>query len=96
LIVVDIFTNRTANLHRELMQGLGVAPPPAVESAPDLYAVAYRTAPAAEGLRLDHWPERLTVGESLPTLPLYLGPDLCLPLHLEPAYQSACVSSRIA
>jgi hypothetical protein len=96
LIVVDIVTNRTINLHRTLMELLGLAPPPAAGHTPDLYAVAYRTLPTAEGLRLDLWPQQLGVGEAVPTLPLYLGPDLCFPLHLEPAYQSACVSSRIS
>jgi hypothetical protein len=95
LIVVDIVPNRAANLHRQLLGVLGVTPPPAAESAPELYAVAYRTLPTGEQLRLDHWPERLAVGESLPTLPLYLGQEFCLPLHLEPAYQTACASSRI-
>jgi hypothetical protein len=96
LIVVDIVTNRNANLHRELMELLGVAPPPPVEARPDLYAVAYRTSPTEQGLHLDLWPEQLTIGQTVPTLPLYLGPDLCLPVHLEPAYQTACTSSRIA
>ena len=66
-----------------------------MEFTPDLYAVANRTLPTAEGLRLDHWPERLAVGAPLPTLPLYLGVDHCLPLYLELAYQAACASSRI-
>jgi hypothetical protein len=96
LIVVDFVTNRPTNLHRTLIELLGLAPPAAAEHSPDLYAVAYRTLPTKEGLRLELWPQQLTIGEVLPTLPLYLGPDLCLPLHLEPAYQSACSSSRIS
>ncbi len=53
LIVVDIVTNRTSNLHRQLLELLGLAPPPVTASSPDLYAVAYRTKPDGERLRLD-------------------------------------------
>jgi hypothetical protein len=62
----------------------------------DLYATAYRTVTAAEGLRLEAWADVLTVGGVLPTLPLWLQPDLCLPLDLEATYHAACVARRIA
>lgn len=92
LVVVDVVTHRSANLHVPLLELLGVAP---AQPSPDLYAGAYRTIPDGEELRLDYWLETLTVGEPLPTLPLWIGRDFCLPLYLEPAYAAACASSRI-
>jgi hypothetical protein len=61
----------------------------------DLYATAYRTVPAPQGLRLETWAHALALGGSLPTLPLWLQPDLSLPLDLEGTYQAACIARRI-
>jgi hypothetical protein len=96
LAVVDVVTNRSSNLHDQLLALLEVAVAPAAQPMPNLYAGAYRTLPTAEGLRLDYWFETLALGEPLPTLSLWISPELCLPLHLEPAYQTACASSRIS
>jgi hypothetical protein len=93
LVVVDIVTNRTSNLHRHLLDLLGLALPS--PPASNLYAAAYRTRPTPEGLALDYRVDDLTLGEGLPTMPLWISRDLCLPVHLEQAYQTACVSSRI-
>jgi hypothetical protein len=90
--VVDVVTHRSANLHAQLLALLGVAP---AQSLPDLYAGAYRTVPVPEGVQLDYWMESLAVGEPLPPVPLWIGRDFCLPLHLEEAYLTACTSSRI-
>jgi hypothetical protein len=62
----------------------------------DLYAAAYRTLREPLGLRLETWAYGLIVGEPLPTLPLWLQEDLCLPLDLEASYVAACAARRIA
>ena len=70
LVVVDIVTNRKANLHNELLARL-VGP-----NAPRLngsnYAVAYRPVERDEQPTLEIWPEILALGEPLPTIPLWL------------------------
>src|SRR5205085_2588840 len=66
LAVVDVVTNRSSNLHQQLLTLLGVATPAATQPVPNLYAGSYRTLPTAEGLRLDYWTETLALGESLP------------------------------
>jgi hypothetical protein len=38
----------------------------------------------------------LRLGEPLPQVPLWLAPDLCLPLDLEATYTLACAARRIA
>ena len=70
LVVVDIVTNRKANLHNELLARLvGPNAPPLNAS---LYAVAYRPVERDEQPTLEIWPEILALGEPLPTIPLWL------------------------
>ena len=96
VVVVDVVTERAADLHALLMETLQLAGVSAWRSASGLYAVAYRTAAAADGQdRLEAWPETLRLAEPLPTVPLWLGPDLCLPLDLEASYTAARESLRI-
>jgi hypothetical protein len=96
LVMGDIVTSRLANLHGQLLTLLGVAAAPAEVASGNLYAAAYRPRSVNEGTRLDYWLEPLVLGASLPTLPLWIGPDLCVPLPLDQAYHLACTSSRIA
>ena len=62
---------------------------------PGLYAVAYRPVVRAEGEVIDVWPAALAVGHDLPTLPLALNAELCLPIDLETAYTAACHRRRL-
>lgn len=95
VVVIDIVTERQANLHADLIRVLGCESELAWRSASDLYAVAYRAARTAESGRVDVWPELLGIGKPLPTLPLWLAEDLCLPLLLEDSYRATCSSLRI-
>ena len=92
--IVDVVTSRSGNLHSELLQLLEVMDDASGLAVGDLYATAYRTVPAAV-TQLHYWTERLSVGAVLPTMPLWITPELCLPLDLEKAYQVICRSSRI-
>jgi hypothetical protein len=96
LIVVDIVTNRQANLHNDLMRLMEAAPdldfPPQVA----LYAVAYRPVRRAEQEEVDLWRRPLAVGAALPTLPLRLTGDLFVAVDFEAAYQEACRRRRLA
>ena len=95
VIIVDVVTERTANLHTALANILGLAHPLAWCSPSSLYAVAYRPTQAADAQRLDVWPEALAVGATLPTMPLWLSETLCLPLALEESYRATCAALRI-
>jgi hypothetical protein len=96
VLIVDVVTERSGNLHADLLELLGVQVATPGQGVQDLYASAYRTVPAAQRLQLETWTHALTLGASLPTLPLWIQPDLCLPLDLEATYQAACVARRIA
>lgn len=90
--VVDAVTSRRESPHIELMGLLDVAN----GGPPGLLAASYRVTENHAETELQVWMEPLTVGSPLPTLPLWITPDLALPLHLEASYLSACRSLRIA
>lgn len=95
LVIVDIVTNRLANMHNELMAFLGQAEPLVMASAPFTYAVAYRPVRTPGGDRIDVWPMLLQVGQPLPELPLALRNAGVVPLDLEETYLAACQRSRL-
>jgi hypothetical protein len=95
VVVVDSVTNRTAELHNDLCELLGLSPEMRWSSPTGLHAAAYRVVGTGEHIRLDAWPFALTLGELLPTVPLWLAADLAVPLELELTYADACTSLNI-
>lgn len=92
LVIVDVVTDRLANLHAELMELLHQS----VETTElPLYAVAYRNNKEEDGWRVDLWYEPLTLGAALPTMPLWLASDLAVPLELELTYEETCQVLRL-
>jgi hypothetical protein len=94
LILIDVVTTRQHSLNRHLLELLELDAVQEAEMEP-LYAVAYRTE-QEETARLDVWAHRLQIGEGLPTLPLWIAPELPIPVDLEASYQSACKLLRMA
>jgi hypothetical protein len=92
--IVDVVTERTANLHADLLESLEVSEGN-WQSPTQLYAVAYRPVPVQNQQRIEAWMEALTLGRPLPVLPLWLSLDLCLPLRLEETYVTTCEGLRI-
>jgi hypothetical protein len=56
--------------------------------------VAYHPVRRDDNTALDIWPESLSLGSNLPTLPLWLRGGLCLPVDLEAAYRRTCQEQR--
>lgn len=97
LVIVDVVTSRTADLHDELFNTLEVKGRRLNWQSPTgLYVVAYRAVTARKGPRIEAWPEALALGEALPVIPLWLALDLCVPVRLEDSYLAACESLRIS
>lgn len=96
VVVIDTITNRSANMHAELVRHGALPESFAWESPTGLSVVCYRTVRAKADVRLDVWPHQLAVGQPLPTVPLWLDVDLCVPLELEPTYHAACVGLKLA
>ncbi len=95
LVVVDVVTERLANLHDELMR-LTEKPKECLLAADTgLYAVAYRPVRREAGDQIDCWPVPLAVGDNLPVVPLALRGGPTLPLDLETTYTQARARSRL-
>jgi hypothetical protein len=92
LVLVDIVTERTADLHRELLLRLGMGDP---GPGPALSGSAYRPVERDGAKALDVWREPMAVGQPLPTLPLWLRGGLCLPVELEATYERTCTEQRV-
>jgi Protein of unknown function (DUF4058) len=89
LVIIDIITNRRANLHDQIMRQLGQYPAFAFPSDTHLYTVSYEPLRSDQGGQVDIWPQSLALGQALPTVPLPLRGHGCIPLELEPTYTEA-------
>ncbi len=93
LVIVDIVTERSVNLHDELLARLTNSTSPAF--AAPLYATAYRVVKRNDQPSLDIWQETLNVGQQLPIVPLWLRGNMCLPVELDAAYERTCSELKI-
>jgi hypothetical protein len=96
LAIVDIVTDRTENLHRQLLARVLTELPVSVAEANDpLYAAAYRPAGNHQHTNLEIWYEPLRLGGALPTLALALRQGPCFPLYLNATYEKTVIKQRI-
>jgi hypothetical protein len=93
LVIVDIVTERTANLHNELLDRLGNFPEPRLTG--HLYSAAYRVIKNDDEYWLSLWQEPLELGKPLPIMPLWLRGDICLPVELQPSYDRVCQELKL-
>jgi hypothetical protein len=96
VVVIDIVTNRRANLHNETMRLMEAADELHLPAEMSLYAVAYRPVRRQERDEIDLWTAPCAVGEPLPTMPLRLTRDLFVPVDFETTYQETCRRRRLA
>lgn len=94
--IVDVVTTRNFNLYGELLDSIGQTDPLLGSDPPNLYAVSCRYRKTGETWLLEGWPSSLTIGQPLPTLPLWLSEDFAVPLNLEESYEQTCRILRIA
>jgi hypothetical protein len=94
LLIVDVATERQANLHQELVRL--VAPRQSEVAVGPLYAVAYRARGNGHPFPVDIWPASLAIGQLLPTLPLWLADEPPIPIELETTYEETCGVLRIS
>jgi hypothetical protein len=92
LLMVDVVTERNANLHQELLARLSQSNGQHQEL---LFAAAYRSVTEDHQTRVEWWLEPLQLGGMLPTLPLWLLNGPCLPIDLEGTYEKTCKDIRI-
>jgi hypothetical protein len=93
LVIVDPVTARSANLYAELANRLGANRPATADAA--VYAVCCRPRTVGARRRIESWEHALTVGQPLPTLPLWIDETRYVPLELEQTYEDTCRGLRI-
>jgi hypothetical protein len=95
VIIVDIVTDRRANLHNEILQIMEAGEVLQLPREQYLYAVAYRPVQRDNRGEIDIWRSPLALDQVLPTLPLGLRADLVIPVDFEAAYAEACSRKRL-
>ena len=95
LSIVDLVTTRHFNLYAELLELAGQPDAKFAASSPSTYAVTCRGLKINNRPRFEAWAYPLVVGEAMPTLPLWLTEELCVPLELEASYEETCQVLRI-
>lgn len=95
--IVDVVTKHQSNLYAELLARFGQSDPRLGDPPAALYAVTLRgRKPKKRRPVLDLWCFPLALGAPLPTIPLWLAPNLRIEVPLEPSYQETCRLLRIA
>lgn len=94
--IVDLVTVRHFNLYAELLAFIGHSDPTLGSEPPPLYAASCRWIEKEKRTLLECWSHVLSVGQPLPTLPLWLTENLSVPLELERSYEQACHDLWIA
>jgi hypothetical protein len=94
-IVVDVVTERRANLHNETMRLMEAAERYFLPAEAALYAVAYQPVRRHEKEEIDLWPVRFQVGDRLPELPLVVSREVTVPVDFEATYVDACRRRRL-
>lgn len=95
VVLIDIVTNRRANLHNEILDQLSGAEAARFPDDVLLYAAAYRPTLRQDKPEIDVWTERCAIGAALPTMPLRLTGDLFVPVEFEAAYMETCRRRRV-
>jgi hypothetical protein len=92
--IIDLVTTRYFNLYSELLELIGQPDPMLTSKPPPLYTAACRWT-RNDRWHLEAWVHALTLGQHLPTLPLWLADNFAVPLELEASYEEACRILRI-
>ena len=92
--IVDVVTNRHANLHNELMQAIGGPASMLLANSPT-YVAGYGPVVRSERMEMDAWCHPAIIGEEIPSVPLVLrrGPQVML--NLEGTYLEAIGDSGL-
>ena len=91
--IVDPVTIRTPNLFRSIWEEVGGLAPSTGDAV--TYAVSIKPNVTNGRLRINTWEEAMNVGQTLPTLPLWLSQSLSVELDLESSYEATCRALRI-
>ncbi len=94
--IVDLVTTRNFNLYRDLLALIGKEDAASEAEVSPLYAAACRRTKKGDSWHIETSAQTLTLGQPLPTLPLWLADNFAVPLELEACYEETCRVLRIA
>jgi hypothetical protein len=92
--IIDLITIRQFSLYAELLALLGHSDP-VPRPSPAIYAVTCRKRSGSRRTKLDSWFRPLAIGQTLPSLPVWLSETQTVSLDLEASYQETCRVLRI-
>ncbi len=94
LSIVDLVAIRQFNLYTELLALLNHRDPKFASAAP-IYAATCRKRDGDGRTKLDTWAFPLTIGQPLPSLPIWLSATQRVMLNLETSYEETCRILRL-
>ena len=89
IVVIDVVTDRLANLHNLLVRRLGGKQQQLLLDDPPTYVASYRPVHRSHRNELDIWPYPAAIGSSLPEAPFALKRGPTIMLDLEATYLEA-------
>jgi hypothetical protein len=95
LVIVDIVTERHANLHDGLIRFLEQPPQFEIPEQTLVYTVSYRPTRRSTGDQIELWPIPLALGQPLSIVPLALRGVATIPVDLETTYTTTCQDCRL-
>ena len=93
--IVDVVSTFDFNLYAELMDFLHCVDPALGAEPPPMYAATLRMRYDDRRRMMDNWYHPLAIGQSLPTLPIWLKETWAISLDLETSYEETCRTLRI-
>ena len=81
--IVDLVTIRRFNLYAQLMEFVGHPDSSMTRDDPPIYAASCRWVTRGTRAKLEAWSHTMSIGQPLPTLPLWLADSLVLSLDLD-------------
>jgi uncharacterized protein DUF4058 len=94
--IVDLVTIRKFNLYTDLLDLIEESDPAFSPAPPATYAVTCRGRKVDGKPRFESWAYPMSIGQPLPTLPLWLSDELAISLDLEASYEETCRVLRIS
>ena len=93
--IVDVVSTLEFNLYAELLDFLHGVDPALGSEPPPMYAATLRMRYEDRCRLMDNWYHPLAIGQTLPTLPIWLKETWAISLDLESSYEETCRTLRI-
>lgn len=93
--IVDVVSTFGFNLYAELMNFVNSVDPALGSEPPPMYAATLRMRYEDRRRLMDNWYHPLVIGQSLPTLPIWLTETSAISLDLESSYEETCRALKI-